>query len=120
MAYESAVAITPTNLSAAGVLTTTLPTTPTATHGNKVLNDRKTFVEINNGSGSPITVTIDVPAPVDNLVDGLAVPDRSVSIAAGARYKIGPFSDIYNQADGYVWLICSAVTTVTMAAYRLP
>lgn len=120
MAYESSVEIVPTDLSAAGVLSTTLATTPTATHGNKVKNDGKTFVEINNGSGSPITVTFDVPSPVDSLVDGLTVPDRTVTIAAGARYKIGPWKSMYNQSDGYVWFICSAVTTVTAAAYRNP
>lgn len=120
MAYASAVAITPTDLSAAGVLSTTLPTTPTATHGNKVKSDPKMFVEVANGSGSPITVTIDIPSAVDGLVDGLTVPDRTVTIAAGARTKIGPFKSIYNQTDGYVWLVCSAVTDVTMGAFRLP
>ena len=120
MGYSSAVAVTPTNLAASGIDNTTLPTTPTATHGNKVRNDGKVWLEVNNGSGAPITATVDVPSAVDGLVDGLTVPDRTVTIAAGKRYKIGPFKPIYNQTDGYVWLVCSAVTDVTIGAFTLP
>ncbi len=116
MAYASAVVVTPTDLSSSGLDVTTLGTTPTATHGNKVLNDGRTTVDINNGDISPITVTV----KVNSSTDGLSLPDKTVTIAAGKRYRIGPFKPIYNQADGYVWIICSSVTSVTMAAHRQP
>jgi len=115
MAYASAVALSVVEITRAGVVTTTLPTTPTATHGNKVLNDGKTFIEVNNGSGDSINVTIEAPGSVD----GFAIADLVVAVAAGVRKKIGPFTGVFNQADGYVWVVCSAVTTVTIGAFRL-
>jgi hypothetical protein len=115
MAYSSAVAIAATDISRAGVTVTTLATSPTGTHGNKFLNDGKTYVEVANGSGNPINVTIDTPGSVD----GFAIADLVVAVAAGARKKIGPFTADFDQADGYVWVVCSAVTTVTMGVFRL-
>ena len=44
------------------------------TDGHTILNDGKTFIEVKNGSGAPITVTIDTP----QTVDGLAVAQRTV------------------------------------------
>ncbi len=115
MAYASAVALTVTEITRDGIVTTTLPTTPTATHGNKFLNDGKTFLEVNNGSGDSINVTFDTPGSVD----GFAIADKVVAVGAGVRKKIGPFTATFNQADGYVWVVCSAVTTVTIGAFRL-
>jgi len=115
MAYASSVVLAVTEIVRAGIVTTTLPTTPTATHGNKVLNDGKTFIEVNNGSGDSINVTIDCPGSVD----GFAVADLVVAVAAGVKKKIGPFTGTFSQADGYFWVVCSAVTTVTIGAFRL-
>jgi hypothetical protein len=114
MAYASAVVLPVVDIVRAGIVSTTMPVTPTATHGNKVLNDGKTYIEVANGSGAPITVTIDTPGSVD----GFAIADLVVTIDAGVRKKIGPFTGIFSQADGYVWAVCSAVTTVTMGAFR--
>lgn len=114
MAYSSAVAVTATPVVRAGI-TDTLPTTPTDVHGNKVLYDPTMWLEVNNGSGSPITVTIDIP----RLVDGQAVTDPTVTVNAGVRKKIGPFTPDYEQTDGYVWFVFSAVTSVTIGAFRL-
>ena len=114
MAYTSAVVLPVVDIVRAGVVTTTLLVTPTATHGNKMLNDGKTFIEVLNGSGAPIDVTIDAPGDVE----GFAITNLTVAVAAGVRKKIGPFTSIFNQADGYVWIVCSAVTTVTMGAFR--
>ena len=121
MAYSSAVALTIYDIIRAGTLATKNMVAPTATHGNKILNDGKTFLYVVNGSGSPITVTINTP----NTVDGVAIAELVVSIAAtgdagGADKKfIGPFTTIFNQSDGYVWAVCSAVGTVTIGAFRL-
>jgi hypothetical protein len=115
MAYASSVEISPVNVINAGIDISTLPVTPTATHGNKFVNDGKTFMIIKNGSGAPITVTIDTPGSME----GLAIADLAVTIAAGVTKAIGPFSGNFNQADGYVWAVCSAVVTVTMGVYRI-
>jgi hypothetical protein len=115
MAYSSAVAITAVDIADAGIDVTTLPTTPTATHGNKVLNDGLTFVMVDNGSGAPITVTIDTPG----TVDGLAIENREVAVGAGKRYAIR-LRPVHSQSDGYAWITCSSTTSVTIGAFRLP
>ena len=115
MAYASAVALPVVDITRAGIVSTTMPVTPTATHGNKMLNDGRSYIEIANGSGVSIDVTINTPG----TVDGFAIAELTVAVAAGVRKKIGPFTAIFNQSDGYVWVVCSAVTTVTMGAFRL-
>ena len=115
MAYASAVVLAVVDIVRTGIVSTTMPTTPTATHGNKVLNDGKTYIEVANGSGDSINVTIDCPGSVD----GFAVADLVVAVGAGVRKKIGPFTGTFNQADGYFWVVCSAVVTVTIGAFRL-
>ena len=116
MGYESAVVINPVTIVKTGVLSTTMPTTPTATHGNKIPNDGKTYIEVANGAGAPINVTIDTPG----TVDGMAIESLIVAVANGTRQKIGPFPLSFNQSDGYVWGVCSSVATITMGAFRLP
>jgi hypothetical protein len=116
MAYASAVAINPVAVVQAGVSSKTLPTTPTATHGNKFKNDNRTYLEVDNAGASPITVTIDTPGNVK----GLGIEDLVVTVNNGDRKKIGPFSDFFNQSDGYVWAVCSASTSVTIGAFRVP
>ena len=85
--------------------------------GNMFLNDGKTFLEVKNASGSPITVTLNIPA----LVDGAAVVAPTVSIPATTGDKIiGPFpANIYNQSDGKVYVDFSAQTSVTIAAVQV-
>jgi hypothetical protein len=84
-------------------------------------NDGRTFLYVVNGSVGAITVTVDNPS----TVDGQALADLVVSVAAtgdgdGLDKKfIGPFTGIYNQTNGSILAICSAVTTVTIGAYRL-
>jgi hypothetical protein len=74
------------------------------------------WIEVENGSGASINVTIDV---VIN-VDGLAVTDRVVAVAAGVRKKIGPFpSNIYNDGNSDILVTFSAVTDVTIGAFSI-
>jgi len=121
MAYSSATVLTVQEITRAGKSVTEQLAAATATHGDKFLNDGKTFLRIKNGDASPITVTIQTPG----TVDGQALADLTVTIAAtgdgdGLDFQdIGPFTAIYNQSDGYVWAVCSAVTSVTVGAYRL-
>jgi hypothetical protein len=122
MAYASAVALTVQEISRAGKAVSKAMVTPTATHGNKFLNDGRTMLRVKNGSAAPITVTIDCPA----TLDGQAVTDLTVTINATADANgldfqdIGPFPASFSQTDGYVWATFSAVTDVTVGAYRLP
>jgi hypothetical protein len=85
--------------------------------GHSVANDGKlTFVHVKNGSGGEVTVTIDTPG----TVDGLAIADRTVAVPAGEERIIGPFpTAYYNQADGTVHVDFSAVTSVTIAAFKV-
>ena len=73
------------------------------------------FLEVNNGSGSSVTVTIATPG----TVDGLAIADRAVAIPAGERWKI-PVGRRYAKADGSADVTYSSATTVTVGAFRVP
>jgi len=115
MAYSSSVALTTKTIVRTGLVLTTLAITPTATHGNKFWNNGKTFLMVNNGSGDAITVTINTPSQVA----GLDIAELTVSVAAGARTAIGPFTTDFNQNDGYVWATFSAVVDVTIDAVTL-
>ncbi|MFI9332011.1 hypothetical protein ACIGZJ_31270 [Kitasatospora sp. NPDC052868] len=84
--------------------------------GDKVapVGDR-VWVEVTNGGGSSITVTISSYA----TVRGQAAVDRTVTIAASATKKIPIFADLNtNPSDGLASISYSGVTTVTVAAYR--
>lgn len=121
MAYASAVALTVYEISRAGRSVDEQLIAPTATHGNKFPNDGKTFLRVLNGSGGDITVTIEAPGSVD----GQAIADLVVTVKADGDadgldfMDIGPFTATFNQSDGYVWAVFSAVATVTVGAYRL-
>jgi hypothetical protein len=120
MAYASAVALTVQEIGRSGRAIVKPLVAPTATHGNKVLNDGKVFLVVKNGSASPITVTVETPGSVD----GQALADLTVTVAATADadgldfQAIGPFTTTFNQADGYVWAVCSTVTDVLIGAFR--
>jgi hypothetical protein len=74
------------------------------------------WVEVANGSGGSINVTIDIVVSVD----GQAVTDRVVAVGAGARKKIGPFpTNIYNDGNGDILVTFSAVTSVTVGAFSI-
>jgi len=122
MAYASAVALTVIEISRAGKSVTEDLVTPTATHGNKFINDGRTMLRVKNGSAGPIVVTVNNPS----LMDGLEVADLTVTIKATADadgldfQDIGPFPVSFNQTDGYVWVTCATVTDMLVGAYRLP
>jgi hypothetical protein len=81
--------------------------------GDKVLpNDRGLFY-VKNGGTAAVTLTIATPG---NTKYGAAIPDITVSVAAGAEGVIGPFPADLVGSDGYVDIAYSAVTSVTRAA----
>lgn len=83
--------------------------------GHSLPNGGTEFVHVKNGGGSSITVTAQTPG----TVDGLAIADRTVSVPNGGERIIGPFPRAtYNQGADEVFLDFSAVTSVTIAAFR--
>lgn len=86
--------------------------------GHSIVLDRNaaTWLEVLNGSGSSITVTIQTP----KTVGGLAVADRTITVTAGQRQKISLENrDLYLQSDSTVYVDFSAVTTVTVGAFKI-
>mgnify|MGYP005817447081 CR=1 FL=1 len=89
---------------------------PADSLGLSVANDGRVMLEVKNGSISPINVTIQTPGSVD----GLAIAELVVQVAASGDKMIGPFPPgIYNQPDGSVYVDFSNVTSVTVAALRM-
>lgn len=84
--------------------------------GDKFVPDKDTTLEVNNGSGGAITVTIVTPG----TTFGEAIADRAVSVPAGQRYEIGPFpAELFaNPADGLADITYSGVTTLTVGVFK--
>lgn len=108
MATLTATTITRSGVDVAGV-------TPTASTGDNWANTGYELVEIKNGSGGSINVTLDITA----APDGLAVTDPVVAVAAGATKIIGPFPPgIYNDGNGLAKVTCSSVSSVTIKVLK--
>lgn len=83
---------------------------------NAFANDGRTHIHIKNGSGSAMTATFQTPGSVN----GLAIADLVVTVAAGAEKKVGPFEPgLFNQSDGKVYVDWSLETSVTAGVFRL-
>ncbi|MBI1188318.1 MAG: hypothetical protein GC206_13470 [Alphaproteobacteria bacterium] len=86
-------------------------------------NDERTFLWIVNGSGGDITVTFN-RQPTTLPVSGhgnIPLTDRAVVVTAGEERLIGPFpAAMYNNASGAVEVSYSGVTSLTVAAIRMP
>ena len=111
-----------TNLTITDVTRGTGTLQPTQDNGDNVngnalsYNDGRIILEVNNTSGGSLNVTVGTPG----VVDGLAVADLVVAVAAGATRLIGPFPPaIYNQSDGTVQVDVTA-STMKFRAYHLP
>lgn len=79
--------------------------------------DRRSFLWVRNGGGSPINVTITVPG----TTFGQNNPDIVVAVPNGAERMIGPLSPDLTAAEtfGVVLVTYSALTSVTVAVARL-
>lgn len=76
------------------------------------------FLYVNNGGGSPITVTVTTPG----TVRGLAVSDISVSVTNGTvRFiKISPADFTMDPTTGLGAISYSGVTSVTVGVFQVP
>lgn len=76
----------------------------------------ETILYVNNGSGADITVTLDATG----YAYGIALPDQTVVVTAGeARYIAGLKPAAFAQSTGLVHINYSAVTSVTVAAFKI-
>lgn len=87
-----------------------------------IANGERVILEVTNGSGSSITVTIAPAKSTVNVKDigPVTVPSRTVSVGAGATKRIGPIPPGYVGASGKAAITYSATTDVTRAAFRVP
>jgi len=86
-----------------------------AAEGDEFANTGKELLLIENGAGSPVTLTIETIV----TVDGEAVADKDVIIPAGERHIIGPFpTTYYNDGDDLVQLTYTSETDVTVAVIK--
>lgn len=109
------VVLTPTPISRLGIDPELVDTAASA-DGHQFTNTGREFIWVDNGSASPITVTLDIK----ETVDGQPVTDPTVTVAAGVAKMIGPFpTGVYNDDCGKVNFTVSLATTVTVAALRL-
>jgi hypothetical protein len=112
------VSVTTEQIVHAGVLSTL--TAPTV--DGDVIDCGRVFLEVDNGSGAAVTVTVRSTASTD----GLDVEDLAVSVAAGATKKIGPFnvstfgrSSTDGADQGRAYVDYSAVASVTRGVFGL-
>ena len=87
-----------------------------AAGGDAFINDGATFIEVDNAGVGSINVTI----VTQKTIDAQAVADRVVAVPNGERRFIGPFQQqFYNDGDDKVQITYSAVTSVTVGAFKL-
>jgi hypothetical protein len=115
-------ALTVTDVTVSGVLQTLAAA---AAGGDDFFNgdDQRTFFVVTNGGGAPINVTIDAIPTSVNVTGWGSVPvsDTVVAVANSTTRVIGPFPpQRFNNAAGRVAVTYSGVSSVTVAAFRLP
>lgn len=90
--------------------------------GHTVENHRgNTYIEVTNGGGGSINVTVNAPAktrPADAEWPAMALANVVVAVAAGASKIIGPIPTAYNDSGGNVSITFSGVTSVSVVAFN--
>ena len=90
--------------------------TAAAAGGDAFANDGKTIFEVNNGGGSSMTVTL----TSQNTCNQGGTHNGGGSVPAGAVRRYGPLDrGRFNDATGLVQVTYSAVTSVTVGAYKI-
>ena len=90
--------------------------------GDVVSNDGTIFLQLKNGSGGEITVTITAQTTsVDSSLYGDLTKSNAVkAMAASTELFIGPFAPIaYNNSDAQIAITYSGVSSLTIAALKL-
>lgn len=83
--------------------------------GDKAPTGRGRYLEVVNGSGSSINVTMTTPG----TAHGVAIADPVLAVADGATGVI-PLDSVYRGSDGLASIAYSSATSVTVAVLQLP
>lgn len=111
------------NLTTTVIGTNTTPTLVAANvGGDAFINDGRTFLMVTNGGGAPINVTLTVQHANLKVPGAGTVTFSSVvtSVTNGQTRFIAVPTGPYNDASGRVQVTYSAVTSVTVGAFRVP
>lgn len=94
---------------------------PTATDGDYLATTGYELAFWYNGSGAPVTVTIDAyPSGGQGAPLSLTVTDPTVTVAAGAVKLFGPFpKTVFGNASNNVKITGSAITDCKVGAIKL-
>lgn len=85
--------------------------------GDSIAPNDRGFLMVKNGSGATITVTMVVPG---NTKYGIANPDPTFAVVAGATACIGPLPvDLANPSTGLVDFTYSGVTSLTVGGVQV-
>ncbi len=84
--------------------------------GDKIQPGEGVYLHVKNGGASPIDVTIDAKQPCSLGFDH----DNVVTVPAGGEREILVPEVPYKGSDGLADIAYSAVTTVTVGAFRTP
>ena len=83
--------------------------------GDYFANTGTEYIHVKNADAEPHTVTIATQV----TVDGLAVAERTLTVASGEEKICGPFPrNTYSDANGRVQLTYDAVTDVTIGVFK--
>jgi len=99
-----------------GVAGATVAYTAAAGGGDTCQAGAGMLLLVKNGDASSHTVTLVTPG----TVNGLAIADRPVVVAAGAEVAIPVTNDYRNPSTGRASITYDAVTSLTVAPIRVP
>ena len=109
------VTLVPQNIVQAG-LTVSLTGSLSTSNNYIIRNDGKMFLQVVNGSGGSIVVTIVTQA----VLGGNAVADRVVTVLTLTEQLIGPFPpSVFNDSNGDIDVSYDVITSLTHAALHL-
>lgn len=95
-----------------------------AAGGDEMPNDGKTLLHVKNASGVQVTVTVTAQQVLKDFGGSHGVYTRAniaEAIPAGEERLIGPLpATAWNNVNGRAAVTYSAVTSVTVAALRMP
>jgi hypothetical protein len=87
-----------------------------AAGGDYFINDGKTLIDVVNGSGGDLTLTF----AGQKACEFGTIHNQTCVVQAGERRQAGPFPKYrFNDANGYVQITYSGVTSLTIAASKL-
>ena len=88
--------------------------------GDAAVCSTDNYLEVNNGGGAPITVTLAIPAGASSYPN-VAYTNTAVSVTNGQRRLIGPLTPALYQdpVTSLCTITYSAVTSVTVGVFNL-